>query len=260
MTQSKELETREIKKSDGARSGMARRSKPKGGVLTERDALACRWVCEQGVMTVDQLWRAVWWSPESNSPRYAYDRVLFLERAGFFEAIRSAYSLKTYFKATRTAQDVAMAAGQGVSLIPLSTPPITEIGHADGMTELRLFVLRSQPSALWRSDRVLVIDPEFPRERFYGHVPDAIWTTPKGARIAVEYERTRKTVGRLRMKVEAFSREMARPDRAFERVLWIGVPGTLPALTQVLGSHPGQTLRTMEQFVGELQMSTRGAS
>ncbi len=29
------------------------------GVLTARDRIACRWVCEQGVMTVDQLWRAV---------------------------------------------------------------------------------------------------------------------------------------------------------------------------------------------------------
>ena len=35
------------------------------GVVTDR--LACRWICESGVMTVEQLWRAVGWSPESNS-------------------------------------------------------------------------------------------------------------------------------------------------------------------------------------------------
>ena len=148
---------------------------------------------------------------------------------------------------------------EGSSLIPLHAPPINEIGHADGMTELRLAVLRSQPAALWRTDRVLVIDPTFPRERFYNHVPDAIWTTPKGTRIAVEYERTRKTVSRLRMKVEAFSREMVRADRAFERVLWIGVPGSWPALTQVLGPHPAQTLRTMDQFLSELKNSSTAA-
>lgn len=225
----------------------------------ERDALACRFVCEQGVMTVDQLWRAVWWRPDSNSPRYAYDRVAFLERSGFLEGMRSSYSLKTYFKATKQAQELAGQAGEGVSLIPLASPPISEIGHADGLTELRLAVQKSQPAASWRSDRVLVIDPTFPRERFYSHVPDAIWTTPKGARIAVEYERTRKTASRLRLKVETFSRELARSDRAFDRVLWVGVPGTMAALTQALVPHPGQTLRTMDQFFSELKSSSAAA-
>lgn len=231
-----------------------------GGVITERDVKACRFVCEQGVMTVEQLWRACWWSPESNSPRYAYDRVLFLTRAGFLEGMRSPYSLKTYFKATRLAQELVSSAGEGVNLIPLATPPINEIGHADGLTELRLAVQRSQPAATWRSDRVLVIDPSFPRERFYSHVPDAIWTTPKGSRIGVEYERTRKVMSRLRMKVETFSREIARPDRAFDLCLWIGVPGTMQTLMKVLASHPAQRLRTMDQFLLELKSSKDAAS
>lgn len=230
------------------------------GVATERDALACRFVCEQGVMTVEQLWRAVWWSPESNSPRYAYDRVSFLERAGFLVGIRTAYSLKTFFKATRMAQELAMSHGEGPSLIPLATPPQNEIGHSDGLTELRLAVIRADKlgsaadgAAPWRTDRVLAVDPAFPKERFYGHMPDAIWTTQSGKRVAVEYERTRKVVSRLRLKVETFSREIARPDRAFDLVLWIGVPGTLPTLTQALASHPAQKLRTMGDFIAELK-------
>jgi hypothetical protein len=204
-------------------------------------------------MTVDQLWRAVWWSPDSNSPRYAYDRISFLERAGFLQGVRTAYSLKTYFKATKRAQELAGTAGEGQTLIPLHAPALTEIGHSDGVTELRLAILKSQPEADFRPDRVLVIDPSFPRERFYSHVPDAIWTTPKGSRVAIEYERTRKTLSRLRAKVEAFSREIARSDRAFERVLWIAVPGTQSVLTQALASHPGQILRTMDLFCSELK-------
>lgn len=226
-----------------AKQGVGSRQKQKivRGVVTKRDASACRLVCEQGVMTVDQLWRAVWWGPDSNSPRYAYDRVSFLEHAGFLKGMRSAYSLKTYFKATKQAQELAgQMGGEGSGLVPLASPPVSEIPHSDGMTELRLAVMRAQLTALWRTDRVLMIDPSFPRERFFGHVPDAIWTTPKGTLIAVEYERTRKTASRLRMKVEAFSREMARPDRAFERVLWIGVSGTMLYLQQNLSSHSGR--------------------
>ncbi len=241
-------------------SGTRARRKPGQvlGVATERDALACRFVCEQGVMTVEQLWRAVWWSPESNSPRYAYERVLFLERARFLVGIRTSYSLKTFFKATRMAQELAMSRGEGPSLIPLASPPGNEIGHSDGLTELRLAVIRSGKlgsagAAPWRTDRVLAIDPTFPRERFYSHMPDAIWTTQSGKRIVVEYERTRKVVSRLRLKVEAFSRELTRPDRAFDLVLWVGVPGTLPTLTQALVSHPAQKLRTMGEFIAELK-------
>ena len=60
----------------------------------------------------------------------------FLERAGFLAGIRTAYSLKTFFKATRMAQELAMSVGEGPSLIPLATPPQNEIGHADGLTTI----------------------------------------------------------------------------------------------------------------------------
>lgn len=236
--------------------GVRTRKSKLAGVVTRRDVVACQWVCEQGAMTVEQLWRAVWWSPESNSPRYAYDRVAFLERAGFLTPMRSSYSLKTFFRATKSAQELAGSRGENNGLIPLHSPPITEIGHADGLTELRLAVIRTQPEAIWRADRALAIDPAFPRERFYKHVPDAIWTTTSGKRIAVEYERTSKAASRLRLKVETFSREMARADRVFDLVLWVAVPGTFLQLQTALKTHPTQRLRTLDQFMNELRAQT----
>src|SRR3989338_4822122 len=200
----------EIKKS---RAQDPKDQKEPRGVLTVRDAKACLWVCEQGVLTVDQLWRAVCWNDASRGPRYAYERVLFLERAGYLSRIKTVTSLKSYFKATRLAQELASGSGGGSGLVPLATPALNEIPHASELTELRLSALRAGRAASWSPDRVLMLDPTFPRERFYGLVPDAIWTTPSGKRIAVEYERTRKGVSRVRLKVEAFSREIARPDR-----------------------------------------------
>lgn len=240
--------------------GGRKKEKPARGVVTERDAQACRFVCEQGAMTVEQLWRAVWWSNASRSPRYAYQRVLFLERSGFLEPIRSPFSLKTYFKGTRAAQELAGSSAQGSGLIPLSAPSITEIPHVDGLTELRLSTHRAGRSVDWRTDRVLVIDPSFPKERFYGHIPDAIWVTASGRRVAVEYERTRKGTARVRQKVEAFTRELARPDRVFDLVLWIATAATLSELQTVLAVHPEQQLRTMDQFLSELKTSSQTAS
>ena len=223
------------------------------GVVTERDRIACRWVCEQGAMTIEQLWRAVWWSENSNSPRYAYVRVLFLERSGFLEKIRSPYSLKSFYKATRTGQEAAQSDLTTQTPVPLQSPPISQIPHSDLLTELRLLVTRAGKVKNWKTDRVLVLDPTFPRERFYSHVPDAIWTTPSGKRVAIEYERTRKGIFRIRQKIEAFSREMLRPDRAFDQVLWIGAPGGVTAdLERVLATHPNQILRSYENFKSEI--------
>jgi hypothetical protein len=223
------------------------------GVVTERDLRALRWVCEQGVMTVDQLWRAVWWNDQTRGPRYAYERVLFLERAKFLEKVKTPYSLKSYFRARKRAYNLLSTRGEGVTLIPTPKTPINETLHVDGLTEMRLAVLRSGKLGNWIPDRVLRIDPNFPRERFEITVPDAIWTTQETKRrIAVEYERTRKGRSRVRAKVDAYAHELARPDRRIDLVLWVAAPGSYTDLKSVLVNHPNQKLRTLPQFLSEL--------
>jgi hypothetical protein len=251
-----ETEQSQIKKIESPKEG----ARKVAGIITPRDIKACLWICEQGCMTVDQIWRAVWWSDASRGPRYAYERVLFLERAGYLVRVTSNHSLKSYFRATRIGQELASTSEEAQGMVPLASPAINEIPHAHALTELRLSVLKFKRCASWKSDRVLVSDPSFPRERFYGIIPDAVWTTPSGKRIAVEFERTRKGIFRVRQKVEALSREMVRADRVIDRVLWVSVPGAYQDLEQVLKTHPGQMLRTMEQFALELKNSSVSAS
>lgn len=208
-------------------------------------------------MTVDQLWRAVWWSDASRGPRYAYERVLFLERAGYLDRVATDHSLKFYFRATRQGQELVGTSDEAQGMVPLASPAINEIPHADRLTEIRLSVLRAGKIASWKTDRVLAIDATFPRERFYRLIPDALWTTPSGKRIAVEYERTRKGVARVRTKVEALSREIARPDRAIDLVLWVAERGAYQDLESVLSTHPAQRLRTFHQLVTELEAEAK---
>lgn len=223
------------------------------GVVTERDLEALRWICEQGIMTVDQLWRAVWWNDQTRGPRYAYERVLFLERARFLEKVKTPYSLKSYFRARKRAYNLLSTRGQGVTLIPTPKTPINETLHVDGLTEMRLAVLRSGKHGNWIPDRVLRINPNFPRERFEVTVPDAIWTTKEShRRIAVEYERTRKGRSRVKAKVDAYERELTRSDRMVDLVLWVAAPGSYQDLKAVLVNHPQHQLRTLSQFLLEL--------
>ena len=223
------------------------------GVVTDRDLDALRWICEQGCMTVDQLWRAVWWNDQSRGPRYAYERVLFLERAGFLEKVKTPYSLKSYFKARKRAYNLLSTRGEGVRCIPTQKTPLNETLHVDGLTEIRLAVFRSGKLRDWVTDRMLQVDPTFPRERFEITVPDAIWTTQEsGRRIAVEYERTRKGRSRVKAKVDAYERELARPDRRIDLVLWVAAPGSFADLKAVLVNHPNHQLRELRQFLLEL--------
>ncbi len=226
---------------------------PQGGVVTQRDVIAMRWVSEQGVMTVDQLWRAVWMTDIAKESRYAYVRVSFLERAGFLEKLKTPFYQQSHYRLTH--QGHSFISGKVVdTLIPSQKTPLLEIPHVHVLTEMRLAAQRANKSKSWRTDRMLAIDATFPKERLDVTLPDAIWITQEtGRKIALEYERTQKSRSRVRYKVDALSREMARPDRLFDLVLWIAEPGAYQNLKSILGNHPNQRLRQLDQFLVELK-------
>ena len=118
---------------------------------------------------------------------------------------------------------------------------------------MRLAAFRNGKIKSWITDRMMLVDPTFPRERFEITVPDAIWTTKESERrIAVEYERTRKGRSRVKAKVDAYERELVRPDRRIDLVLWVAAPGSYQDLKTVLVNHPSHQLRTLQQFIREL--------
>ena len=224
-----------------------------GGLVTPRDVSAMQWVAEQGAMTVEQLWRAVWWSEKSRGPRYAYERVLFLERAKLLERIKTPFYSKAHYRLTHSGYQFVSGSSSS-RLIPSQKTPPQEIPHVHVLTEMRLTAVRVKKAKAWTTDRMLAIDPSFPKERLDVTLPDAIWVTQEtGRRIAVEYERTQKERSRVRHKVDALSREMARPDRLFDLVLWVAEPGAYQNLKGILGSHPNQRLRQLDQFLTELK-------
>lgn len=226
------------------------------GVVTDRDREALRLVCEQGAVSVDQLWRGVWdVDCESQSPRYTYERVKFLEESRFLEGVRSTHNLKTYFRATSKTVACVAAGGVGASLIPSSKTPTNEIPHVDVLTEIRLAATKAGKVSSWQTDRMLLLDPNFPRERVL--VPDAIWVTKSGRRIAVEFERTRKKRTRVKDKAESFSREMARPDGLVDHVLWFAAPAVERELREVIRPYPNQEVRLVDQFLKGLRGSIK---
>ena len=223
------------------------------GVITERDVLALQWVCEQGLMTIDQFWRAIWWNQKSKGPRYAYERILLLERNGFLEKIKTPFSQKFYFRATKSGIGLASDRMQDCSIIPIFQTPSQQIPHVDLLTELRLIVSQAEKIGSWATDRVLMTDLDFPKDRFHISVPDVLWVTKKGRRIAIEYERTSKAISRVRAKVQSYERELLRQDSLIDLVLWISSPVTHKTLSSLLVGKSKQRLRTFNELKMELE-------
>ncbi len=133
--------------------------------------------------------------------------------------------------------------------MPFAAPRLEEFPHAECLTNLRLLIKKAGMLKQWQSDRTLMLDPKFPKNRFYKHIPDALWTNQSDSRFVIEYERARKSSTRLRRKIEAYSREMCRIDRYMDHVLWIAEGPRYDSIKKVLGLHlhPNHSVRTFEQ-------------
>ena len=227
------------------------------GVVTERDELALLWVASQGVMTVDQIHRAVYSRGVLKSPRITYTRVKFLEESRYLFAVHANHKKDRFFKATRQTLELLHLKNYCGVTRSLHVPSISEIPHAEVLTEIRIAIAKagrhSNDSQWWRSEGSLLEDPNFPRQRFYDLLPDALWLTRSGKRIAIEFERTQKGITRIRKKVEGIEKELMRADRVFDLVLWVAVDGAYRDLKNALNNRGSQELRTVEQFLNELR-------
>ncbi len=222
--------------------------------LQDRDLLALQWVCEQGAMTLEQVWMAAFRINGSNSMSYAYRRVGQLCDAGFLRAVSAPELTGRFFVVTPRGRDVTE---WRLRLpMPFAAPRLEEFPQAEWLTNIRLLIQRAGVLKRWQSVRTLVLDPKFPRDRFQKHIPDALWTNQSDCRIVIEYERVRQIRTRLRKQIEAYSREICRVDRYMDHVLWIAEGPRYDSIKKVLAyhQHPNHSVRTFEQFSGELKV------
>lgn len=240
----------------GKTSGRRRSFAEITGVITDRDLECLAWVISQGVMTGDQIYRAIYEGSNTKSSRYAYKRIQFLESSGYLESIRAPHKRDRFLKGTRAALRLLSVKNYPDLPGSLCTPTISEFPHAEVLTDIRIAILKSgrhSNGLWWRGEGVLLQDSTFPKERFRDLLPDALWTTKGGQRIAIEFERARKGITRVRKKVEALDQELRREDRVFDMVLWVAVDGSYRDLKLALQNRDTQVLRSIPEFLSELK-------
>ena len=208
------------------------------------------------MMSADQIFRAVYESGQVKSSRYAYKRIQFLEKSGYLESIRAPHKRERFLKGTRSTIKLLSVLNVPDTTRVLHIPTLSEIPHAEVLTEIRIAILKSgryQDGSWWRSEGSLLEDPTFPKERFRDLLPDALWITKSGKRVAIEFERARKGITRIRKKVELLDQELKREDRAFDLILWVAVDGSYRDLKAALSNRETQILRSVSEFLNELK-------
>jgi hypothetical protein len=217
-----------------------------------------------GLVNVDQIYQLIWKKDGSKGSRYAEERMLFLERSKFLIRVKTPYSKRAFFKGTRQGLALVQSEFQDFCLTSLAPISMAEIPHTDGLTNLRVAIKNSgrfkEGTRYWQSDRELRVDPKFPKERMWDALPDALWITKSGRRIAIEYERTRKGAPKLLSKIQRLDQEVMRSDRAFDLVLWVSSPGAMPDLKRVLNGRPNHELRLLSEILTELSSSKENES
>jgi|GEM_PF-6604530 len=218
---------------------------------TAKDIKALQLVSDQGAVTLDQLWLFVWKLENSPSKKYAYARTQKLIDHGLLRTIYA--PLARYRFLMSTAKGRHTLAAVTLKPVPDHCPRTQELLHAERLTDIRLLLGRHGRIEDWQSDRVLVLNESFPRDRFRDFLPDALWINHKGARIFVEYERTQKSQTRIQQKVDAYTREMVRSDRFADHILWICEPSSIRAVRKAVNDRPKHTVRSYSDFQSELE-------
>jgi hypothetical protein len=219
--------------------------------VTPKDLKALQLVCDQGAVTLDQLWSFVWKVDDSASKKYAYSRTQTLIDHGLLRVTYAPLTRYRFLLSTAKGRNTVASATH--KPVPDHCPRPAELLHAERLTDIRLLLTRSRRLQDWQSDRVLVLNQVFPKDRFREYLPDAVWVNHKGARVFVEYERTQKSKTRVQQKVEAYTREIARADRFADHVLWICEPPSLPSITKAVNGNSKHTVRSYIDFKTELE-------
>jgi len=199
--------------------------------ITERDKLCAEFVVEQGFATIEQLWKVAW--SDRKNASYVYDRVLILERAGFFQQVK--VNGVTFKIISPTAKSRQLVASFSHHPTPLQGVSKDLVHHQLHLNELRI-LFQEKGLKDWRSAECLAVDPTF-RKLGSRHVPDAFYISSRGIRTAIEYDRTIRKKDRIKERLSLYLAELMSPDRNIDRLIYLVAPAYLKTYQQIFDQN-----------------------
>lgn len=210
-------------------------------LLSERDYLIIEYVLDMKFATVQDIFEKFFKITLSQEPaksdEWAIRRLQQLTKAGYLTSVHSFSERRKYYLGTQ----------KGYSIIDKVKPeadvskPCKGIdhhtfNHDKKVIEARIILENQRAATSWISDKKLRSNKELAGGLLLSNVPDGLFRTPEGKRIALEIEATTKTKAIYQAKIKKYVSMMRSKDskvNVFDKVLYvIAKPWVLDFLTK----------------------------
>lgn len=198
-------------------------------VLTDRDFEVLRFILEMKFASSDEIFakffRITRENSEARSDSWTKKRLLQLERAGFLRSTYTFSEATKYFVATFRAYYALRNFYSGEALAkPIASFDLRTFFHDKLVLKTRIRLESEEGIENWISDRMLKsgLDREYGFSSMY--VPDAVFSTPFGSRVALEVELAQKARSRYRAKIKSYVgvlRGLRAEDRKISKVRYL---------------------------------------
>lgn len=221
--------------------------------LGDREFEILVFLLEMKMASLDQIYRQFFWSEASKSERYAYTRLKLLKDHGFVTTQRVYTEPHEYFLATDKAYRLSRNRypDQVVSKA-LSSIDLRYFEHDKRIVDCRIALEHSKGIHHWISERKLkgaylrAMPERLKSLLTAAFIPDAIFTTKDGVRVAFELEHARKVRERYEEKIHRFRLLMEEQDPLlFGRTLFVATSQTVFQLLRELTEAHGDLFKVI---------------
>lgn len=212
-----------------------KRTSAKNIVLTERDFEILEFIMDMKFAGVEEVFEKFFKITLANesakSSEWARKRLCQLEKANFLKSVRS-FSESTRYYVTTFKAYYALTQFNPEKFVGKLSGGFDQrtFLHDRGVLRARLHLESLQLVRVWMSDRKLKSSTELAGGLSVQYVPDAIYVTPAGARVAFELEIAVKAKSRYQDKIKKYVQLMRSTNmqhKVFDRVQFVCAKDTV---------------------------------
>ena len=165
-------------------------------ILSERDRAALVLISEFGFVFARQVWVKAW--PETKTIAMAYDRLSLMVKAGFLLVVSIPGIRENVY--TTTKEGLAVAQIKHHRPLPKRRPSIIQALHQITLLDIRLRFefLGAKDWTAGESLKVTLLG----KDNY--HIPDAVYLNKDGFKLALEYDRSRRSNERVRSRLNFY--------------------------------------------------------
>lgn len=217
-------------------------------MLTERDLEILEFIIDMKFSSVQAVFKKFFQKTrsetEAKSQAWAQKRLFQLEKAKFLTAVYNFADRTKYYSGTfKSYYALKNLNPQLMLLKPTGSIDQRTFSHDKTVLDLRVLLEESGKSTLWISERKLKAQPELVQGLSPKYIPDGIYLTPSGEKIAFELEISTKAKERYREKVRryVYLLRSSQSEKPFHRIQFV-------CATDIVRKHIERETKLYPQF------------